>query len=153
MVTYSYYKNFRISQRRINRENTGYDKMIKRTHVRGTLTPVNANKFKVTEAEKIRDELFNSGLARIMNHAEISNEGRIEINYSYASGMGPNLKEVMFRLKRFLQLKEAEELDLQGNLTVIMDSDDDFPKLHRITVENGTVTCKEGSVTWQGKAA
>lgn len=123
--------------------------MFKRTHVRGKLAPYNPNAFKAATADKIREGLFDSQLSRIMNTAEISDKGVIEFNYSYATGMGPNLSDVKRRFLKFLRVKEVKELNLQGRITFVLDTDDDFPKLYKLILENGQITFKEATVTWK----
>ena len=123
--------------------------MIKKTHVRGVLTPSKPNLVTDSTYGKMRDGLFDTGLARIMNNGEINAKGVIEFGYSYASGLGPNLTEVIRKLKDFLRIKEVKALNLYGKITLVMDTDDDFPKLYKLIVENGEITTKEGSISWK----
>jgi hypothetical protein len=121
----------------------------KRTHVRGALAPANSHNFKVENAGKIRDAFFDAGLARMMNNGEISEQGVIEFNFSYGTALGHNLPTFIANLKKYLRSKHVNGLNLNGKITVIMDSNGDFPKLYLLTVERGAITVKEGVLKWE----
>lgn len=126
--------------------------MIKLVHVRGMLTPT--GNFQPTTLSKLSKALEGASLAEFTGFREISDKGKIEFDRSYSyTSLTPNLPELVLRLQRLLRTKDIKDLKLYGTLMVIMETNDDFPKLYRVTVENGSVTCKEGSVTWQNKAA
>lgn len=126
--------------------------MIKLIHVRGNISPT--GNFQPNMLSKLSKALEEAKLAEFTGFREISAKGGIEFDRSYSyTSLTPNLPELVLRLQKFLRAKEIKDLKLYGTLMVIMETNDDFPKLYRVTVENGAVTCKEGSVTWQNKAA
>lgn len=126
--------------------------MIKLIHVRGTIAPT--GNFPAKMLPKLSHAIENAKLADFTGFREMSEQGRIAFDRTYTyTGLAPNLTELVLRLQKFLNAKEVKGLNLYGTLMVIMETTDDFPKLYRVTVERGAVTCKEGSVTWQNKAA
>jgi hypothetical protein len=126
--------------------------MIKLIHVRGTIAPT--NNLQATVLPKLSKAIENANLSDFTGFREINDKGQITFDRTYiCTEMSPNLKELMLRLQKLLNAKEIKGLNLYGTLMVIMETTDDFPKLYRIAVERGTVTCKEASVTWQDKTA
>jgi hypothetical protein len=126
--------------------------MIKLIHVRGTVAPT--SNFQATMLPKLRKAIEDAKLADFTGFREMSEQGQIEFDRTYTyTGLAPNLTELVLRLQKFLRSKEVKGMNLYGTLMVIMETNDDFPKLYRIIIEQGTVTCKEGSVKWQDKAA
>lgn len=126
--------------------------MIKLIHVRGTIAPT--GNFKPDMLPKLRKAIEDAKLADFTGFREMSEKGQIEFDRTYIyKGLAPNNAELVLRLQKFLRAKEVKGMNLYGTLMVIMETNDDFPKLYRIIIEQGTVTCKEGSVTWQDKAA
>jgi hypothetical protein len=126
--------------------------MIKLIHVRGTIAPT--SNFQATMLPKLSKAIETANLADFTGFREMNEQGRIAFDRTYIyTGLAPKLAELVLRLQKFINAKEVKGLNLYGTLMVIMETTDDFPKLYRIIVERGTVTCKEGSVTWQDKAA
>lgn len=126
--------------------------MIKLIHVRGTIAPTSS--FQASTLPKLSKAIETAKLADFTGFREMNEQGRIAFDRTYTyTGLAPNLSELVLRLQKFLNSKEVKGLNLYGTLMVIMETTDDFPKLYRIIVERGAVTCKEGSVTWQDKAA
>lgn len=122
--------------------------MITLTHVRGTIAPT--SNIKTTILPKLVLALADAKLSDFTKEG-ISEKGQIRFDHSYKHGS--DMAELVLNIQKFLRSSEAKKLNLYGTLMVIMETNDDFPKLYRIIVERGTVTCKEGSVTWQDKAA
>lgn len=122
--------------------------MITLTHVRGNLAPT--SNVKASNLPRLAAALQDTKLSDFTKEA-ISENGKVEFDHS--SKHGPHLAELVLNLQKFIKVKEVKELNLYGTLMVIMETNDDFPKLYRITVEKGVVTYKEGSLSWKDKAA
>jgi hypothetical protein len=126
--------------------------MIKVVHVRGTIAPT--GNIQGAVLPKLTKALEEAKLADFTGLREISSTGSISFDRTYTyNNLSPSLDDLVARLQKLLRSKEAKILNLYGTLMVIMETNDDFPKLYRIIVEHGTVTCKEGSLAWKDKAA
>lgn len=126
--------------------------MIKLIHVRGTLAPT--SNLQTGALPKLSKAIEAAKLSDFTGFREINGKGQITFDRTYIyDAKSPNLKELVLRLQKLLSAKETKGLNFYGTLMVIMETTDDFPKLYRVVVEQGTVTCKEASLTWQNKAA
>ena len=122
--------------------------MITLTHVRGTIAPT--GNFKAGILPKLTNALKVSKLADFTKEP-ISEKGQISFDHSYK--LGPDMSELVLNIQKFLNSSEAKKLNLYGTLMVIMETNDDFPKLYKITVEKGAVTYKEGSLAWKNASS
>ena len=126
--------------------------MINLIHVRGTIAPTST--LQASSFVKLNKALEDAQLADFTGLREINSQGKIAFDHTYpANSPARNIDDLVLRLQKLLKAKELKGLNMYGTLMVIMETNDDFPKLYRVIVERGTVTYKEGSIAWKDKAA